>query len=71
MTDEVWVAIMKDRFTTTDLNVATARDPVMKVWLRQYSVPNILCIYKADYDKRRASGKGCRKVSGYCVTNCL
>jgi hypothetical protein len=76
MTDEVWVAIMKERFTippsititTTDLNVATARDPVMKVCLRQFSVPNILCIYKADYDKGRASGKGCRKISGYCVT---
>jgi hypothetical protein len=59
MTGEVWIAIMKDRFTippiititTTDLNVATARDPVMKVCLREYSVPNILCVYKADYDK--------------------
>jgi hypothetical protein len=75
MTDEVWVMTMKERFTippsitimTTDLSVAAARDPVMKVCLRQYSVPNIICIYKADYDKGCATGKGCRKISGYCV----
>jgi hypothetical protein len=76
MTDEVWVAIMAERFTVpptititaTDLNVATARDPVMKVCVRQYSIPNVLGIYKAGYDKMRATGKGTIKITGYCVT---
>jgi hypothetical protein len=47
-TDEVWVVIMKERFIippsitirTTNLNVALAKDPVMKVCPRQYLVPN-------------------------------